>query len=660
MKHYLIPAAFLFFLIACSSNKPVVRVTQHKQKNATSNKAEWYSLPKDTYQIKVPLNGRRVVIDPGHGGRFPGAVGKKGLTEKEINLRIALSLKSKLEKAGAEAILTRSTDRDFLDTGTTVKEDLFGRTKLVNALNPDLFISIHHNASSGEDSTGDLSKTFYKLGDEGPSLDAAIRIHSSFIKMLGFGKGALNSGNYSVLRRCSAPGVLGEPSYISNTTVEALLKDSSRADVEAEAYFRGIADYFAGDIPVVKELHYDTVNNFVTIKLDGLVSLDEKSQECRIDGKLQTAKLIGKTLVVAIKEPLSNGMHTVSVSAVNISAQYSAVKDFPLVIDRRTERLAIFSDKENGRKGQLIHVRVSPLDRFGMPVADGTLAAAGKERALVKNGIANFYLECGGYPIPIQCHSATAVLRLPVDPRAEQVTQIFARTTKPAAVYIKDTASALITVADLNGFAEFADSKLEKVVLSAAGFIDTAITISKDSAVIIEMTPSYSGKVLGKKVMIDPEFGGTDPGYVTAKGIRASDVTRKIARLVAGRLREAGIEITIAREGDRAINPSERVMLANETGSEFYLVIRADSSKTPYCAYYPGNVIGKKYAEILTSTTDDSLTVKEEISYITQQTPCTAAVVNLVSMQTEDPLNPAGLIKAADCIARSVIEIFNK
>ncbi len=60
--------------------------------------------------IIIPENTRVIIIDPGHGGIDPGAVGKAGTLEKDINLSISLFLKGYLEKNGEIVILTRKTD----------------------------------------------------------------------------------------------------------------------------------------------------------------------------------------------------------------------------------------------------------------------------------------------------------------------------------------------------------------------------------------------------------------------------------------------------------------------------------------------------------------------------------------------------------------------
>ena len=80
---------------------------------------------------------RRVVIDAGHGGKDPGAISKRGVREKKINLRVAKYLYEQLRKKGYKVYMTRNTD-EFIS--------LQGRTDFTKKKNADLFISIHSNA----------------------------------------------------------------------------------------------------------------------------------------------------------------------------------------------------------------------------------------------------------------------------------------------------------------------------------------------------------------------------------------------------------------------------------------------------------------------------------------------------------------------------------
>jgi N-acetylmuramoyl-L-alanine amidase len=93
---------------------------------------------------------RKVVIDPGHGGKFPGAKAW-GQTEAGINLAIALKLKSFLEVAQIKVVMTRQSDSNLAED---LSEDLDARVNLANREQPDLFVSVHVNASTDKSATG--------------------------------------------------------------------------------------------------------------------------------------------------------------------------------------------------------------------------------------------------------------------------------------------------------------------------------------------------------------------------------------------------------------------------------------------------------------------------------------------------------------------------
>src|SRR3989339_1489611 len=162
----------LFFFFGCGGTSRAVK------------KQAWYQsgilLPVSANK----LAGKRIVLDPGHGGKFSGAVGSAGLKEKDINLTVTYHLKKLLEREGAIVFLTRDTDRDFLTERTEhVREDLRNRMALVDSLHPDFFLSIHHNSSALKPPENN-TKTFYKIDDAGASLDAAASIHRSFVRFL--------------------------------------------------------------------------------------------------------------------------------------------------------------------------------------------------------------------------------------------------------------------------------------------------------------------------------------------------------------------------------------------------------------------------------------------------------------------------------------------
>ena len=217
--------------------------------------------PKPGYERRVDelnsvdasrLAGQRIAIDPGHGGLFRGALGQHGLTEAEVNLGVALALDSLLTSRGAIVFLTRSTDRDFLTPAdSSLKGDLTERARLAGEFHPDLFLSIHHNADARGAHDVNETQTYYKLGDDGPSLDAASDVHRYLVRNLGIEKHRILPGNYLVLRSCASPALLTESSYITNPDVEAKLQQSDKRRLEAEALYLGLAKYFARRAPEI-------------------------------------------------------------------------------------------------------------------------------------------------------------------------------------------------------------------------------------------------------------------------------------------------------------------------------------------------------------------------------------------------------------------------
>ncbi|HZD42291.1 MAG TPA: N-acetylmuramoyl-L-alanine amidase [Terriglobales bacterium] len=106
---------------------------------------------------------RKIVLDPGHGGKDPGAIGIDGLAEKDIVLKVAKKLAAKIRKEmGIKVVLTRTDDR------YVALED---RTAMANAEDADLFISLHMNASRNREARG--LETYYL---DSTNDEAAIRL----------------------------------------------------------------------------------------------------------------------------------------------------------------------------------------------------------------------------------------------------------------------------------------------------------------------------------------------------------------------------------------------------------------------------------------------------------------------------------------------------
>jgi N-acetylmuramoyl-L-alanine amidase len=218
---------------------------------------------------------KKVIIDAGHGGRDPGAIGKSGLKEKEVTLDIAKRLSNLLREQGIEVIMTRSKD-------TFVS--LTKRVAVSNNCQADLFVSIHANASRVRSLNGvevyyispDVSDTQRALAsarnNEILNLDGSCFLSHSFnlkailwdmiynynraesielsrviCKTIGSNLDArligVKSANFYVLRGSCTPAVLLEVGFLSNSDEERLLSEASYRQRITEAINQGLQDY---------------------------------------------------------------------------------------------------------------------------------------------------------------------------------------------------------------------------------------------------------------------------------------------------------------------------------------------------------------------------------------------------------------------------------
>ena len=121
--------------------------------------------PRSQSSAAPGIDGKRIVLDPGHGGSDTGAIGPTGVTEKSIALRIAKRLKVLLEAEGAEVILTRTEDTEVSPkkAKATDVEELQARCDIANQNSADIFLSIHLDAFSGPEAHG-TTGYYYEMG----------------------------------------------------------------------------------------------------------------------------------------------------------------------------------------------------------------------------------------------------------------------------------------------------------------------------------------------------------------------------------------------------------------------------------------------------------------------------------------------------------------
>ncbi len=203
-----------------------------------------------------PFRVRRIVIDPGHGGKDPGAVvARPALQEKDIALKTSLYLAEQLRAAGFEVVLVR--DRD-------VFIPLLERARIANRHRADLFISVHFNAAANANARGIEVFSLTPAGQPpsgrsgltavdravhpGNALDArnrlaAYHIQRALITVSGEVDRGVKTGRFAVLRPLECPGVLVELGFMTHAGTASKLRSDAYLRGLATALARGVIQY---------------------------------------------------------------------------------------------------------------------------------------------------------------------------------------------------------------------------------------------------------------------------------------------------------------------------------------------------------------------------------------------------------------------------------
>jgi N-acetylmuramoyl-L-alanine amidase len=216
---------------------------------------------------------RRIVVDAGHGGRDPGAIGPSGVREKDVTLSMAKLLAQQLRKElGCEVILTRERD---------VYLDLAERTAIANKVGADLFISLHVNAAPNKEAYG-IETYYLNFSKNEQAAAVAARENGTSLKQVGdlelilfdlMANSKINEssrlaaeiqkalvgdlsryytqirdlgvrqGPFYVLLGANMPSVLVEAGFLSNKREEARLTDRNFQERTAAAIVKAVRNY---------------------------------------------------------------------------------------------------------------------------------------------------------------------------------------------------------------------------------------------------------------------------------------------------------------------------------------------------------------------------------------------------------------------------------
>jgi N-acetylmuramoyl-L-alanine amidase len=198
----------------------------------------------------LPLSGKIIVVDPGHGGIDGGAVSKSGILEKDVTLLISEQLRDYLQEAGALVLMTREDDHDLANADTKKvrqrkNEDLRRRAEIVNDSDADMFVSLHLNAIPSPRWSG--AQTFYNRAiPENERL--AKLVQDEVIRNLeNTTRQAKPIHNVYLIKQASIPGVLIEAGFLSNPTEAELLNTEEYQQKVAASIYQGILRYYTDE-----------------------------------------------------------------------------------------------------------------------------------------------------------------------------------------------------------------------------------------------------------------------------------------------------------------------------------------------------------------------------------------------------------------------------
>ncbi len=198
--------------------------------------------------VSLPVSGKTIVIDAGHGKPDEGAQSNNGTTEAETNLKIAIKLQNLLEQSGSTVILTRSDENAIYDIDArTLKQkkisDIHNRVKIGNESSADIFVSIHLNKIPQQQYDG--WQTFYNAkSEDGQKLAVSIQNNLNNAIQKENNRVAKSIDSVYIVKHVEIPMTIVECGFLSNPEEEKLLLEDEYQNRLAWGIYNGIINYF--------------------------------------------------------------------------------------------------------------------------------------------------------------------------------------------------------------------------------------------------------------------------------------------------------------------------------------------------------------------------------------------------------------------------------
>ena len=637
------------------------------------------------------LKGKRIVIDPGHGGVFRGAIGKAGLAEADVNLGVALYLWGLLRDAGAEVTLTRASDMDFVGgAAAELRQDLSRRAEIAASFHPHLFVSLHHNADVSRSKDKNQVETYFKMLDDGPSKDVAELVHRRLQERLQIPQGSAVPGNYFVLRNAPCAAVLGEPSYITNPWVEDKLRLAEKQLLEAQAYFLGIVEYFSrGGAAIVALAPRDTVVSearpVLTATLaEDWTAVDPPTVTCELDGERVDASMDPSAgrLVAVPERPLPGGRHEFCFSYRNSMGNSSGkvcasfdTDPAPGAVSLKAQPAAV---PEEG--GVLATAVVS--DENANPVRDGTpvvfsssAGAFARETVLTVAGVASslFFSRDRAERVSLRAGSRGLTDSVSLAPSGAASTCLSvsdAGTGEPLAGAEVLDGDSVRTATTPQGLAVVA-GRADGLIVRRTGYVPLLIAAEAAAGgkpgetLTVRMRPVAHGVLHGAKVAVDVGAvevervgrAGTSRGSnPVASEPASSALSEAVAKELAAILTGAGARVLLL--GPETPD-AEKVAAAERFGAQRYIRVEPAPDGRGAILHYPDSRAGEKLAAKMAGwwgkvVKEDEPRVSEGSHYVLRQTSAPAVVARVASVS--EPRERATALRTAYSFYLALLE----
>ena len=182
--------------------------------------------------IKKPLFGKILILDPGHGGVDCGYIGKLGLKESEVVLKLSQNLKDKLEALGTKVYLTRDEDREVL---------LRARGEMANRIRPNFLISFHMNYFPNSTMKG--CEVYYYRGDLESKRLGELILKNLEGEMDIVNRGA-KEGKFSLFKVVGVNSLIVELGFLSNEDEERRICEKKYLETMADVIIKSVLEYY--------------------------------------------------------------------------------------------------------------------------------------------------------------------------------------------------------------------------------------------------------------------------------------------------------------------------------------------------------------------------------------------------------------------------------